>query len=84
MDPSMNTQQLRVIAASMEAVAAAAAGGQLVAATVMLSNKRKDPNPNPTVNCREPIDGSFDMIKLLPVLTEIILVMLHCLVSSSS
>jgi hypothetical protein len=42
MDPSMNTQQLRVIAASMEAVAAAAAGGQLVAATVMLSNKRKE------------------------------------------
>jgi hypothetical protein len=34
--------QLRVIAASMEAVAAAAAGGQLAAATVMESNKRKE------------------------------------------
>jgi hypothetical protein len=34
--------QLRVIAASMEAVAAAAAGGQLAAATVIESNKRKE------------------------------------------
>jgi hypothetical protein len=30
MEPAMNTLQLQVIAASMEAVAAAAAGGQLV------------------------------------------------------
>jgi hypothetical protein len=76
----MNTLQLRVIAASMEAVAAAAAGGQLVAATVMQSNKRK----KITVNCPGAIGGSFDTILLLNALKEITLVTHHCLVSSSS
>jgi hypothetical protein len=76
----MNTLQLRVIAASMEAVAAAATGGQLVAATVMHSNKRKEDHRQlPRSNRRK-----FDMILLLPALKEITLVTHHCLVGSSS
>jgi hypothetical protein len=42
----MNTQQLQVIAASMQAVAAAAAGGPLVAIQVMQSKQRKGRSPS--------------------------------------
>jgi hypothetical protein len=75
----MNTQQLQVIAASMQAIAAAAAGGRLVAIQVTQSRR----GMKITVNYQGAINGSFDMIKPLSVLTEIILVMLHCSVLSS-
>jgi hypothetical protein len=73
----MNTFQLQVIAASMEAVAAgAAAGGQLAALQVMKARRGR----KMAINCQGAIGRSLDTVLLLYALKEFH----HCLVWSSS